>query len=75
MLTLFSVGTLKLLARGLVLLPDKRDFPAIGGVALVAKVILVSLELTIGRGNVGTLCSRSTCDWLVVGMSSVTCSP
>ena len=75
------VDTLKLLALGLaseIVLPpaDRRGFPFKGGgVALVAKVTRVSLELTRGRGRVGTSWSRSMWEWLVVGMSSVTWSP
>lgn len=55
------VDTLKLLARGLdsvIAFPlptDNRGFPFRGGgVALVAKVTRVSLELTSGSGKVGT---------------------
>ena len=70
------VETLKLLALGFdsdIMLPaGRRDFPIAGGVALVAKVTRVSCELTMGRGRVGTSLRRSTWDWLVVGVSSVT---
>ena len=72
------VATLKLLALGLTcvvaVVPNERDFPITGGVALVAKVTRVSREFTSGRGNVGTPCRRSMWEWLVVGVSSVTCS-
>ena len=79
--TLLSVvDTLKLLALGFAserTFPppptDNRGFPLRGGgVALVAKVTLVSLELTRGRGSVGTSWSRSMWEWQVVGMSRVT---
>ena len=71
------VATLKLLALGLtcvVVVPNDGEFPTTGGVALVAKVTRVSREFTSGRGNVGTPCKRSMWEWLVVGVSSVTCS-